>query len=260
MENHVQSECNAANDMEFAEIDNNLEYLDSDEIDLNNITMDPEIDELVNSFDIEEYWDQYNKNAIRKSVITNGKIQQNQEIISENFDSFFPNNNVPQAWKWTEVDECIQELRESSLAVKMKDMRGKRKEETNIEELANLCMDIQKYKIESKVEISKGKIEKDMQKIKEQYRAADNKLKRVTRERDILAKICKQINGKNVEMDKDIKRLEQQGEGNRIILKVWKDLNNDKEKEIRLQKEYIMRLENENREMKQKIQKTKNKK
>jgi len=75
--------------------------------------------EFINSFDMEEYWKNYDKNISKIS-----SAEENSQYVCNNVnmndsvgkDDFFPNNNVPENWKWNELEEGIQDIRNSDLA------------------------------------------------------------------------------------------------------------------------------------------------
>jgi len=127
----------------------------------------------------------------------------------------------------------------------MKEMRNKKKEETDLKELADLCMEIQKYKLESKNDTNEGKYK---QRIREKDKKIGNTLtalRRTIQERDALSKICKELDKRFKAAELERANTVKQNEGNEVVLKVWKGLINEKERTILIQREKIKGMSKE---------------
>ena len=88
----------------------NFYDIDTEEEDvqiLSNISVNPEIQTLFDEIEMTEYWNNYEEFLMKKE----------KENMPE--DPFFQNKNVPESWKWTELEECIQELGNEDLAWEM---------------------------------------------------------------------------------------------------------------------------------------------
>jgi hypothetical protein len=223
------------------QINENFSDIDIDEelkgIDLDNIELDPEIQELLNNTQRNDTWNNYEQRHERNTVIIKPEEQ--------SLDPFFPNNNVPEEWKWTELEECILDLEGSELIKKMQEIRGKRREDTNITELATLCMTIQRTKVEREQKIATGKWEQNVKMLQEKLHKTEQDMRIVKREKEDALKILKSLRKMMTATQLELTKLEKIHKENKIITQIWKDLNEDKERELELQKEYIKRLENE---------------
>jgi ERCC4-type nuclease len=127
----------------------------------------------------------------------------------------------------------------------MQEIRGKRKEDTNITELATLCMAVQKTKAEREQKIATGKWEQKVKILQEKLHKTEQDMRIVKREKENALKILKSLRKMMTATQLELTKLEKIHKENKIITQIWKDLNEDKERELELQKEYIKRLENE---------------
>ena len=208
---------------------------------LSNMAVNPEIQTLFDEIEMTDYWASYEEDLLKKE----------KDNIPE--DPFFPNKNVPENWKWTELEECLQELENEELAREMKEMRKKDEKETNLKELADLCIRVQRIALEREKRVIEDNFrgtlsEKEGAIIKERFKS-----KCLEKDKETMSKILREMDKEVKSKNAEIAKLRKNLRNYETILGVWKKMSKSKDVELSMQEKYIERLEKENRELQEPV-------
>ena len=128
-------------------------------------------------------------------------------------------------------------------------MRKRSEKETDLKELADLCIRVQRIALERERKVIEENLketlsEKEAIIIKEKFKS-----KCLEREKETMSKILREMDKEIKSKTAEISKLRKNLNNHETILKVWKKLNKNKDIELSMQEKYIKRLENENEEL-----------
>jgi hypothetical protein len=214
--------------------------------------------QLIETADIYKYFEEM-ENSVTDNAEPEAKSinQINMQLEKEKehsiINNFYPYDNVPENWKWSEYDECMQELRNEELAKAMKNVRHTKRIDTNIRELAEIVIALQKEKIKMMEEEDKENRDINLMNEKRKLSLANLKLKSTTEERNYYENLSKDLNGKINAIEQEKEEKLKQIKSNTVIIKIWKDFCNEKEKTIGNQRAQIRELNKTNSELRSEI-------
>ncbi len=241
-------------DIDTSELDCNYENID-------DIQLPSEVMQLIETADIYKYFEEMENSAMGNAApepqsnnpinVINGVPERKTVIVNP----FFPYDNIPEHWKWSEYDECMQELRNENLAKAMKNIRHRKRIDTDIKELAEIVIALQKEKIKMLQEEDKENKDINLMNERRKLSLANLKLKSTSEERNYYENLSRDLNEKILAMDQEKEEKLKQIKSNTVIIKIWKDFCNEKEKTIGNQRAQIRELNKTNNELRSEIHK-----
>jgi hypothetical protein len=221
---------------------------------LNNIELPDDVMQLLESMDVYNYFENLENSvtdSVEPSLLQDNKSTARNNITTQEFG--YPYNNVPEEWKWDEMEEIIQELSNSGLANQMKEIRYTRKEDTDIRQLANLCMEIQKRQINQKYEKEEGKYIEQLNAKNRKIGEITKTLNQTIRIKNNVSRVCAEIDKKLKKLVNEKKNAEKQTDAYKITLKAFKDISNEKERRIIIQQEQINDMNSEIKNLRREV-------
>jgi len=144
--------------------------------------------------------------------------------IEEMWEIGFMNNNIPEGYKWTELEEYMMEWKDPNMANKMKELRMKT-EEVTIEEAANLFHEIKIMRI-------KERHNEEKEILINEINFAEKKAERQNTALRIALEEKETLKNKDRELKMEIKIVNKEIKETKRRIKGWEEIGREKDREI----------------------------